>query len=111
MFDMESPPTIVKSVVESADSGIESAYSTVDSAIIPLKIGLWVSLRETRPLRTFDFGKRAIKVCKCDGKVTFTIPFQDIYLFIKGDLAQHQERSYKGNFSITINRGRDGARF
>ena len=26
----------------------------------------------------FDFGKRAIKVCKCDGKVTFTIPFQDI---------------------------------
>ena len=22
------------------------------------------------PLRTFDFGKRAIKVCKCDGKVT-----------------------------------------
>ena len=33
-----------------------------------------VPLRETRPLRTFDFGKRAIKVCKCDGKVTFTIP-------------------------------------
>ena len=25
------------------------------------------ALRETRPLRTFDFGKRAIKVCKCDG--------------------------------------------
>ena len=27
------------------------------------------TLRETRPLMTFDFGKRAIKVCKCDGKV------------------------------------------
>ena len=59
-------------------------------------------LRETRPLRTFDFGKRAIKVCKCDGKVTFTIPFQNIYLFIKGDLAQHQERSCKGDLSITF---------
>ena len=42
MFDMESRPTIVKSVIESADSGIESADSTTDSAIIPLKIGLWV---------------------------------------------------------------------
>ena len=42
MFDMESQPTIVKSVVESAGSGIESADSTADSAIIPLKIGLWV---------------------------------------------------------------------
>ena len=61
-----------------------------------------LSLRETRPLRTFDFGKRAFKVCKCDGKVTFTIPFQDIYLFIKGDLAQHQERSCKGDLSITF---------
>ena len=51
---------------------------------------------------TFDFGKRAIKVCKCDGKVTFTIHFQDIYPFIKGDLAQHQERSCKGDLSITF---------
>ena len=42
MFDMESRPTIVKSVLESADSGIESADSTADSATIPLKIGLWV---------------------------------------------------------------------
>ena len=42
MFDMESRPTIVKLVVESADSGIESDDSTADSAIIPLKIGLWV---------------------------------------------------------------------
>ena len=37
MFDMESRPTIVESVVESADSGIETADSTADSAIIPLK--------------------------------------------------------------------------
>ena len=42
MFDMESRPTIVKSVVESADSGIELADSTADSATIPLKIGLWI---------------------------------------------------------------------
>ena len=42
MFDMESRPTIVKSVVELADPGIESADSTAVSAIIPLKIGLWV---------------------------------------------------------------------
>ena len=34
--------TFVKSVVESADSGIESADSTADSAANPLKIGLWV---------------------------------------------------------------------
>ena len=42
MFDMEIWPTIVKSVVESADSGIESANSTTDSATNPLRIGLWV---------------------------------------------------------------------
>ena len=34
MFDMESRPTIVKSVVES----VESADSTADSATNPLKI-------------------------------------------------------------------------
>ena len=33
MFDMESQPTIVKSVVESTNSGIESVDSTADSAI------------------------------------------------------------------------------
>ena len=42
MFDMESRPTIVKSVVESADSGIESADFTTDSATNPLRIGMWV---------------------------------------------------------------------
>ena len=42
MFDTQSPPNIVKSVVESADSGIESVNSTAYSAIIPLKFGLWV---------------------------------------------------------------------
>ena len=53
MFDMESRPTIVKSVVESTNSGIESADSTADSAIIPLKIGLWVwALMETLVLST-----------------------------------------------------------
>ena len=42
MFDMESRTTIVKSVVESADSGIELADSTAYSATNPLRIGLWV---------------------------------------------------------------------
>ena len=38
MFDMDSQPTIVKSVVQSAYSGIKSA----DSASNPLRITLWV---------------------------------------------------------------------
>ena len=42
MFDKENWPTFVKSVVESADSGIESADSTVDPVANPLKIGVWV---------------------------------------------------------------------
>ena len=42
MFNMESQPTITESVVESTNSGIESADSTTDSAANPLKIGLWV---------------------------------------------------------------------
>ena len=42
MFDMKSQPTIVKSMVELADSGIASADSTTDSATNPLRIGLWV---------------------------------------------------------------------
>ena len=42
MFDIESRPTIVKSVVELADYGIKSADSTADSAANPLRIGLWV---------------------------------------------------------------------
>ena len=49
IFDMESRPTIVKSVVESADSGIESADSTADSTTNPLRIGLWVrALRQLK---------------------------------------------------------------
>ena len=39
---MDSRPTIEKSVVESADSGIESTDSTADYASNPLRIGLWV---------------------------------------------------------------------
>ena len=42
MFDKESRLTFVKSVVESADSGIESAHSASVSTANPLKIGLWV---------------------------------------------------------------------
>ena len=42
MFGMDSRPTIVKSVVESANSGIKSADSTTDSGANPLRIGLRV---------------------------------------------------------------------
>ena len=42
MFNTGSRPTITKSVVESADSGVESADSITDSAADPVKIGLWV---------------------------------------------------------------------
>ena len=42
MFDMDNRPTIVKTVAESADSGIESADSTTNPASNPLRIGLWV---------------------------------------------------------------------
>ena len=38
MFNTGSRPTITKSVVELANSGIESADSTADSAATPLKI-------------------------------------------------------------------------
>ena len=42
MFDRENWPTMTESVVDSADSGIESADFTAGSAENPLKIGLWV---------------------------------------------------------------------
>ena len=43
MFNRKSRPTITESVVELAQSGIESAdFDTADSAANPLKIGLWV---------------------------------------------------------------------
>ena len=46
--------------------------------------------------------REPLRFCKCFVNVTFTIPFQDIYLSIKGDLAQHQVRSCKGDLSITF---------
>ena len=42
MFNTGSWPTGMESVVESANSGLESADSTADSAKNPLKISLWV---------------------------------------------------------------------
>ena len=42
MFNTGSRPTITKSMVESADSGIESANSNAASAANPLKSGLWL---------------------------------------------------------------------
>ena len=40
MFTTGSRPTITKTVVESADSGLESADSTTNSAADPVKTGL-----------------------------------------------------------------------
>ena len=42
MFDTGSWPNITKLVVESANSGIGSAYSTADSGQIWARIGVWV---------------------------------------------------------------------
>ena len=42
MFNTGSWPTIMKSVVESADSGLESACSSADSFADPAKDGVWV---------------------------------------------------------------------
>ena len=41
MFNMESRPSITESVVESADSAVKSTDSTTDSAVDPVKIGLY----------------------------------------------------------------------
>ena len=42
MFNMDSQPTITESVVESANSAIESADSMADFTADPQKIGVWV---------------------------------------------------------------------
>ena len=42
MFKKGSQPTITKSMVESADSGLESAKSSADSNADPPKISVWV---------------------------------------------------------------------
>ena len=48
MFNTGSRPTITKMVLESADSGLESADSNDDSNDDPAKVGMWV-----RALRVF----------------------------------------------------------
>ena len=54
MFNTGSWPTITKSVVESADSGIELANSTIYSAANTLKIALWA-----RALRGITFSEHS----------------------------------------------------
>ena len=41
MFDICSRPTIMKSMVESADSGLELADSSVDSNVDLAKVCVW----------------------------------------------------------------------
>ena len=60
-----------------------------------------VSKKEGRSIRTFNFGNIS-SFCKYVCYDTFTIPFQDVNMFIKGHLAQHQERSCIWNLSITF---------
>ena len=42
MFIIGSQPTLRKSVVESANSGLESADSSADSKADPAKVSVWV---------------------------------------------------------------------
>ena len=53
MFDRESRPTITELVVESANSAVESADCTTESAADPVKIGLRV--RAFRVITWDDF--------------------------------------------------------
>ena len=55
---MDSRPTIVKSVVESADSGIELADSTTNAAANSLKIGLWKRAFKFTHVRRVGDGKK-----------------------------------------------------
>ena len=59
MFTTGSRPTITKSVVESADSGLESTNSTTDSAADPVKISLWVRAFGEQGIRNQLIGWRA----------------------------------------------------
>ena len=59
--------------------------------------------RKIRPLTAFDFGNRAMKVFLNVYDISFfSMPIKDIYMFIKGHLSQHQERSCKADLSITF---------
>ena len=42
MLNIASQPTIMKSVFESTDSGLELADSSTDSDAHPAKVGMWV---------------------------------------------------------------------
>ena len=42
MFNTGSRPTITKSVVETADLGLEKADSSTDSIAYSAKVGVWV---------------------------------------------------------------------
>ena len=42
IFNRGSRPTVMKSVVESDDSGLESADHSTDSNTDPAKVGVWV---------------------------------------------------------------------
>ena len=42
MFDTGSRPTVMKSVVELANSGLESADFSANCNADPTKVGLWV---------------------------------------------------------------------
>ena len=42
MFNTGNWPTVMESVIESAESGLESAYSSTDSNADSAKFGMWV---------------------------------------------------------------------
>ena len=75
MFDRGSRPSIIELVIQSADSGIESADSTADSATNPLKIGRWVWAFSIKPIfhqNTKYLGSGA-GVGQCPRRQNFTL--------------------------------------
>ena len=58
MFNTGSQPTITKSMVESANSGLESADSRGDFNANPAKVGLWV-----QALSAIEHGGKNVVTC------------------------------------------------
>ena len=50
MFDRQSWPTITESVVQSADSVVQSAYCSADSGSDLARIGVWVWAFSVKPI-------------------------------------------------------------
>ena len=106
IFDMESRPTIVKSVVESANSRMEAADFTADFAIIPLKIDLWawaltISKQKRLPIMSFRIHPTS---------VFYNLLYWEIHMTYRHYVYDH-ETPYKEspNLLVKMERNRIGA--